>query len=381
MNLEELRLKIDDVDDKLVELIEDRMDVAAEIAEFKKQSGTPVLNSKREREKLADVVSKTRDDLKGYMKSLYSLMFDLSRSYQKKLIGNNTELYGSIKQAIEETPKVFPANATVACQGVEGAYSQIACERMFKTPSIIYMNNFEGVFNAINKGLCEYGILPIENSTAGSVKQVYDLMVSHSFYIVKTVRVKIDHNLLAKRGTKLSDIKEIVSHEQAINQCSEFLKKLEGVKITCVANTALASKMVAESDRSDLAALSSHNCAELYGLNCIEASVQDKGNNYTRFICISKKPEIYPGADRTSIMAVLPHKPGSLYRVLSRFYTLGIDLIKLESRPIPDRDFEFMFYFDFQTSVYSDEFVQLICELEDVCEEFKYLGSYSEVVR
>ena len=178
-----------------------------------------------------------------------------------------------------------------------------------------------------------------------------------------------------------TDIKEIVSHEQAINQCSEFLKKLEGVKITCVANTALASKMVAESDRSDLAALSSHNCAELYGLNCIEANVQDKGNNYTRFICISKKPEIYPGADRTSIMAVLPHKPGSLYRVLSRFYTLGIDLIKLESRPIPDRDFEFMFYFDFQTSVYSDEFVQLICELEDVCEEFKYLGSYSEVVR
>ena len=176
MNLEELRLKIDDVDDKLVELIEDRMDVAAEIAEFKKQSGTPVLNSKREREKLADVVSKTRDDLKGYMKSLYSLMFDLSRSYQRKLIGNNTELYGSIKQAIEETPKVFPANATVACQGVEGAYSQIACERMFKTPNIIYMNNFEGVFNAINKGLCEYGILPIENSTAGSVKQVYDLM-------------------------------------------------------------------------------------------------------------------------------------------------------------------------------------------------------------
>ena len=380
MNLEELRVKIDDVDDKLVELIEDRMDVAAEIAEFKKQSGTPVLNSKREREKLADVVSKTRDDLKGYMKSLYSLMFDLSRSYQRKLIGNNTELYGSIKQAIEETPKVFPANATVACQGVEGAYSQIACERMFKTPNIIYMNNFEGVFNAINKGLCEYGILPIENSTAGSVKQVYDLMVSHSFYIVKTVRVKIDHNLLAKRGTKLSDIKEIVSHEQAINQSSEFLKKL-GVKVTCVENTALASKMVAESDRSDLAALSSHNCAELYGLNCIEANVQDKGNNYTRFICISKKPEIYPGADRTSIMAVLPHKPGSLYRVLSRFYTLGIDLIKLESRPIPDRDFEFMFYFDFQTSVYSDEFVQLICELEDVCEEFKYLGSYSEVVR
>ena len=381
MNLEELRLKIDEVDDKLVRLVEERMDIAAEIAEYKKQSGTPVLNSKREREKLADVTGKTRDDLKGYMQSLYSLMFDLSRSYQKRIIQNNTELYTSIKQAIEETPKVFPSNVTVACQGVEGAYSQIACERAFKTPNIVYLNTFEGVFNAISRGLCDYGVLPIENSTAGSVKQVYDLMISHNFNIVKSVRIKIDHNLLAKRGTKLSDIKEIISHEQAINQCAGFLKTLDGVKVTCVENTAVAAKMVAESDRQDLAALSSHNCAELYGLSCLETSVQDNGNNHTRFICISKKPEIYPGADRTSIMAVLPHKPGALYKMLSKFYTLGIDLLKLESRPIPDRDFEFMFYFDFQTSVYSDEFVELICELDDVCEEFKYLGSYSEVVR
>ena len=381
MNLEELRLKIDEVDDKLVKIVAERMDVAAEIAEYKKQNGVPVLNSKREREKLADVASKSRDDLKGYMQSLYSLMFDLSRSYQKKIIAKDTELYASIKEAIENTPKVFPANATVACQGVEGAYSQIACERIFKTPSIVYLNTFEGVFSAVDKGLCEYAVLPIENSTAGSVKQVYDLMISHNFNIVKSVRVKVDHNLLAKKGTKLSDVKEIISHEQAISQCSEFLKKLDGVKITCVENTAVAAQTVAESDRQDLAALSSYNCAELYGLSCIEANVQDKGNNYTRFICISKKPEVYPGADRTSIMVVLPHKPGALYKVLSRFYTLGIDLIKLESRPMPDRDFEFMFYFDFQTSVYSEEFVQLICELEEVCEQFKYLGSYSEVVR
>ncbi len=381
MDLENLRIKIDEVDDKLVKLVEERMDISAEIAEYKKQNGVPVLNSKREREKLADVTGKTRDDLKGYMQSLYSLMFDLSRSYQKKIIAKDTELYTSIKQAIDDTPKVFPSSATVACQGVEGAYSQIACERIFKTPNIVYLNTFEGVMGAVSRGLCEYAVLPIENSTAGSVKQVYDLMISHNFNIVRSVRVKIDHNLLAKRGTKLSDIKEIISHEQAISQCSEFLKTLDGVKVTCVENTAIAAQTVAESDRCDLAALSSYNCAELYGLSCIEASVQDKGNNYTRFICISKKPEIYPGADRTSIMVVLPHKPGALYKVLSRFYTLGIDLIKLESRPMPDRDFEFMFYFDFQTSVYSDEFVKLICELEEVCEQFKYLGSYSEVVR
>ena len=138
--------------------------------------------------------------------------------------------------------------------------------------------------------------------------------------------------------------------------------------------------MVAQSDRSDVAALSSYRCAELYDLQCLESTVQDNGNNHTRFICISRKPEIYPGADKTTLMMILPHRPGALYKVLARLYALGINLQKLESRPLPDRDFEFMFYFDLETSIYSDEFVQLICELGDLCEECKYLGSYSEVI-
>ena len=152
------------------------------------------------------------------------------------------------------------------------------------------------------------------------------------------------------------------------------------MKIIPVENTAIAAKMVAESGRTDVAAISSRGCAELYGLKNLAASIQDKGNNYTRFICISKKLEVYPGADKTSVMMVLSHKPGALYRVLARLYVLGINVTKLESRPLPDRDFEFMFYFDLDTSIYSEEFVQLMCELEDLCEEFKYLGSYNEVV-
>ncbi len=381
MNLDELRLKIDDIDEKLVELIQERMDVSASIGKYKLENNLPIYNPKREREKLNDVVDKTRSDLKEYMRTLYSSIFDVSRAYQTKLTMKNTELYDTIEDALKNTPKLFPSNATVACQGVEGAYSQIACERIFKMPHIMYVNNFDGVFSAINSGLCDYGIIPIENSTAGSVKQVYDLMISNNFNIVRSVRIKIDHNLMVKKGTKISDIKEIFSHEQAINQCSEYLKKFPNAKITCCENTAVAARMVAESERCDIAALSSHNCADIYSLVSLESSVQDKGNNHTRFICISKKPEIYPGADRTSIMMILPHKPGALYKVLAKFNTLGIDLIKLESRPIPDRDFEFMFYFDFQTSVYSDEFVELICSLGDICEEFKYLGSYTEVVR
>lgn len=380
MHIDNLREKIDSIDDELVRLFVERMEIAKQVAEYKKENNLPIYVPAREREKLKDVATKAGEEMDDYIRSLYSMIFEISRSYQSKCNNQETELYKRVTSAIESTPKLFPQAPMVACQGVEGAYSQIACERIFKSPSIMYFKNFDGVFQAIDKGLCQYGILPIENSTAGSVKKVYDLMIHHNFSIVRTFRLKIDHNLLALPGAKLSDIKEIYSHEQAINQCSDFLKTLPGVKIIPVENTAIAASMVASSGRRDIAALSSKNCEELYGLKSLADSIQDKGNNRTRFICISKNLEVYPGSDKTSIMMVLAHKPGALYRVLARMYVLGINVIKLESRPIPDRDFEFMFYFDLETSIYSAEFVQLICELDDMCEEFKYLGSYCEVV-
>ena len=380
MDLKKLRNEIDLIDDQIVKLFGQRMDVAARVAEYKKQNNMPIYVPAREREKLQDVSEKAGPEMANYTRVLYSMLFELSRSYQSKQNTVTTELYNSISNAIENTPKLFPQAPMVACQGVEGAYSQIACEKIFKSPFIMYFKNFEGVFTAIEQGLCQYGILPLENSTAGSVNKVYDLMIKHNFSIVRTFRLKVDHNLLVNPGTKLEDIKEIYSHEQAISQCAQFLHNLKGVKIIPVENTAVASEMVSKSGRKDIAALSSRNCAELYGLTCLAASIQDNGNNYTRFICISKNLEIYPGADKTSVMMVLPHRPGSLYKMLARLYTLGINVTKLESRPLPDRDFEFMFYFDLETSIYSDEFVQLMCELDSLCEEFKYLGSYSEVV-
>ena len=380
MDLKDLRNDIDAIDDQLVKLFAQRMEISAQIAGYKKEKSLPIFVPAREREKLADVAEKAGPDMANYTRVLYSMLFELSRSYQSKLTGEVSPLYREIMEAIEHTPKLFPQTPMVACQGVEGAYSQIACEKIFKNPFIMYFKNFEGVFSAIDKGLCQYGILPLENSTAGSVKKVYDLMIKHNFSIVRTFRLKIDHNLLAKPGTKISDIKEIYSHEQAINQCSEFLQTLTGITVIPVANTAVAADLVSKSDRKDVAALSSRSCAELYNLEILASSIQDKGNNRTRFICISKKLEIYPGSDKTSIMMVLPHRPGSLYKFLARLYTLGINVTKLESRPIPDRDFEFMFYFDLETSIYSEEFVQLMCELENLCEDFKYLGSYCEVV-
>ena len=378
MDLKELRGQIDEIDDEIVNLFCRRMHVAARIADYKKANGLPILMPGREREKLQDVAQKAGPEMAAYTRTLYSMLFELSRSYQNKRNGGNPELYQQITKAIDSTPKLFPQEAMVACQGVEGAYSQLACEKIIKNPMILYFKTFDGVFQAIDQGLCKYGILPIENSTAGSVTKVYDLMLQHNFYIVRTFRLKVDHNLLANPGAKLEDIREI--YEQAINQCGAFLHSLKDVNVVAVANTAMAAEMVAKSGRKDVAAISSRSCAELYGLQNLASSIQDKGNNRTRFICISKNMEIYPGSDKTSIMMVLNHKPGALYKVLARIYALGINVTKLESRPIPEREFEFMFYFDLETSIYSEEFVELMCELDDFCEEFKYLGSYTEVV-
>ena len=380
MDLNELRQQINSIDDELLNLFTRRMDLASQVADYKRAHDLPILQPAREREILKKAAEKAGPELGGYARVLFSMLMELSKSYQNKRNNKEIELHRQIDDAIENTPRLFPRSPMVACQGVEGANSQIACEKIFQSPFILYFKSFESVFTAIEQGLCQYGILPIENSTAGSVKKVYDLMIHHNFSIVRTFRLKVDHNLLTKKGVKLEDVKEIYSHEQAIGQCGAFLEKLTGVKVIAVENTAVAAKMVAESDRTDIAAISSRSCAELYGLQNLAPSIQDKDNNRTRFICISKNLEIYPGADKTSIMMVLPHRPGSLYRVLARLYVLGINVTKLESRPIPNRDFEFMFYFDLDTSIYSEEFVQLMCELDDLCEEFKYLGSYSEVV-
>ena len=381
MELKELREQIDTIDREMVDLFVKRMNCSAQVADYKRERGMRVLDPSRERALLDKVSELAGEELEEYTRTLYSTILDLSRSYQYKRLSTDSPLYREITDALENTPRIFPDRATIACQGVEGAYSQIAAERLFKAPNILFFSSWEAVFSAIEAGLCRYGVIPIENSTAGSVKQVYDLMIDRKFRIVRTVRIKIDHNLLVKEGVKLSEIREIYSHEQAISQCASFLASLgPDVKITRVENTAKAAQMVAESDRRDVASLSSRSCAGQYGLSVLRSAVQDNGNNHTRFICITNQTEIYPGADRTSLMVVTAHKPGALYRMLSRFNALGINLLKLESRPIPDRDFEFMFYFDLEASVYSPKLAQLLSELEAECDEFSYLGSYSEVI-
>lgn len=380
--LTDLRRDIDRIDTQIFELFAERAEVAAGVAEYKRANNMRVFDPARERQKIADAAGRVPADLATYGQVMMELLMEASRCRQHELLGDAaaSDLYQQIDAARKATPEVFPKSGRVACQGVEGAYSQLAAEKFFRRPDIRYTASFEDVFEAVESGEVDYGVLPIENSTAGSVNKVFDLMGAHEFYIVRSTRVKVDHCLLAKKGAQLAQIRDIYSHEQAIRQCASYLETLEGVEVHVCENTAVAAQLVADSGRDDVAALSSRNCAELYGLSVLGSAVQDRDNNYTRFACISKKLEIYPGADRSSMTLVTPHQPGSLYKLLAKFYALDINVIKLESRPIPERDFEFGFYFDIDCPVASDEFRQLMSTIEGLCQDFRYLGSYSEVI-
>ncbi len=376
MNLEESRKRIDDIDDSLIKLFEERMEIVSDIAAYKKENDMPIFHRGRERDIINRLSSEINPEMRVYTKMLYNTIFEISRSYQSKKLVKMSKTAEKIKNSLEKELKLLPQSASVACQGTEGAYSQIAAERAFSNPSVMYFNNFRGVFEAIKQGMCSYGVVPVENSIHGSVSEVSDLMCEYGCFAVKGIRVQINHVLLAKKNTE--EIHEIFSHSQALGQCEQFLKSLKNVKITVVENTAVAAKMVAESDRDDVASISSELCAELYGLRVIKSGIADSDNNYTRFVVISKEPEIYPGADKITVMLRLKHEPGSLYRLISKFSAVGVNLTKIESRPICGLDFEFRFLLDMNASVYSEDFLNLITELENASEDFAFLGAYTE---
>ncbi|MCL2537483.1 MAG: bifunctional chorismate mutase/prephenate dehydratase [Coriobacteriia bacterium] len=273
----------------------------------------------------------------------------------------------------------FPQSAVVACQGVKGAYSQTAANVLFESPDVMYMRTFEGVCMAVDAGMCQYGILPIENSNSGSITDVYDLTRKYNFYIVRSVKISIQHMLLANGKLALGDITEIYTHSQAAKQCSALIERMPDAKLHLVENTAKAAQMVAESGRTDIAAIASENCVELYGLTVIEENIQNNANNYTRFICISKKCEVYGSPERISLMLTVDHKSGALFEVIKQFADLDLNLIKLESRPLPDTDFEFMFYFDVQAHIADEKVHELLTRLNLCTKYLAFLGNYDEI--
>jgi len=333
--------------------------------------------SDRKRDILYRVTGLCGGELQEYTKILYSTLLELSRDYQEdRLTTGESKLCRDILAAAEQSGE-FPSRAVVACQGTEGAYSQIACDKMFPLPQILYFGRFDGVFRAVENGMCRYGILPIENSSAGSVTEVYDLMEKYNCKIVRCLKLKVEHCLLAKPGVKLGDIKEVVAHEQALNQCGDFLKS-SNVKITVFDNNARAAQYVSQSERNDLAAIASASCADLYGLQILSDRVANTDHNYTRFICISKNLEIYEGANKITFVTSASHRPGSLYSLIAKFATRGLNICKLESRPIPGKDFEFRFYFDVDASIHNPDTQAVLSQLEKE-DFFTFLGAYSEV--
>ena len=379
MEIKSLRNQIDNIDDKITQLFKERLDIVKSVREYKEKNNKPINDPNREKEILLRITENATDEEKIYLKRIFENIFEVSKACQTANLTYQTPIAQNILDAINKNT-TLPVRARVACQGVAGAYSGIATNKFFELADISYFKTFDAVFTAVEKGFCKYGVLPIENSTAGSVNQVYDLMREHNFYIVGSVRVPITHCLIANTGADINNIKEIISHEQALAQCKNFIEKFPNVKITTCANTAVASAQVKESGRLDLAAISSRDCAEIYGLKILQSSVQDSNGNYTRFILIAKDLEIYKGADKVSIMTTLPHVPGSLYKMLAKFYNTSINVTKLESRPIVGSNFEFTFYFDFECDITNPKVRAVLSELDASAENFTFLGAYKESI-
>ena len=378
MELSEIRRSIDAVDDQLLNLFLERMRLSEAVGAYKNENHLPILNKQREREILTKVSEKAGSQ-ERYAYHLFSTLFELSRSRQAELVNTPTRVGAQIESSLAAGAALFPQTGLVACQGVEGANSQVACDRLLPRGSIMYVKTFQAVVSAVESGLCKFGVLPIENSSNGSVRAVYDLLQHHNLSIVRSTRLCIRHELLTLPGVKQSEITEIYSHEQAIGQCSKFLGSLEGVRVIPCDNTAMAAKLVAESGNRHAAAISSHPCAALYGLECVNDAIQDSDNNYTRFVCVTKDPVIYAGANRISLVIAFENRPGALYELLAKLAALDINMTKLESCPVAGSDFEFIFFLELDASVQDPSVLAMLEEMERSCAQFQFLGNYAEV--
>ena len=374
MDLLELRNEIDKLDDELIPLLLKRMDISRQVAEYKVKNGIPVLNEKRELEILDDVASKCGEQGEA-MKTVFSAIMDASRALQHKIIGGD-ELRTLINSA--KNGKNLTANGEpIACQGVQGAYSGKTAEALFPDSPIIFHKQFEDVFEAVNQNKARYGIIPVENSTAGSVHESYDLIMKYKFFIVGAYDLRVDHCLCAKPDVEFENIDDVYSHPQALSQCNIFLKNFDFTGIN-FSNTAAAAKFVAESDKNNIAAICSESAAKKYGLRIIRKGIQNVTNNTTRFIVISKELVIDDDAEKISLIFSAPHRTGSLYRVLGRFSMTGLNLTKLESRPVANGKFDYYFYVDILGSVRDEQTLDLLCALSDELPEFSFLGNYYE---
>lgn len=372
--LSEIRLEINEIDKELIELFKRRMDCARDVAIYKKATNTPILNQDRENE-ILDRVAVEGGEYGNAARLLYSNIMELSRALQHNIVGSGKELRATILDADRSIPR---QNVRIACQGIAGANNHDASLKIFPGCNPIFCKKFEDVFMAIENDEADFGVLPVENSSGGSVSDVYDLILKHRFYIVDSLDMEITYYLASIKQANPEDIEEVWSHPQALAQCSNKIAE-KGFRAIQSANTAIAARDVANSKRIDIAAVCNGSAAREYDLKILEENFENRPDNTTRFIVISKKLYIPDDADKVSLCFSLPHISGSLYSVLCRFNSLGLNLTKIESRPMEDSKFEYLFYLDFAGNLRNDNAIQLICQLSQELPGFSFLGNYKEV--
>ncbi len=378
MNLDKARSQINGINDEMLKLFLERMELSSHVAKAKAQMGKAIFDAKRERDILDKITAQAGPDMDIYARRFFENLFSLSRTFQAEELFKETAFTKEIEAAVAAAPNLPPQRGTVACCGIFGSNAQMACDKLLPLSQILYVNSFQAVFDAVEEGLAQFGVLPIENSSNGSVKEVYDLLERKHCYIVRGTKQWISHDLLAKEGTRLEDIHTVYSHPQALGQCSEFFAQYPHIKLEPYTNTAMAAQMVAQSEDAGIAAVAAPQCAQLYGLQAVRRSIQNNDNNYTRFICITKDLAVYPGANKISIVTTASHTPGGLGSLLTKFGNMGINLTKIESRPIQGHNFEFLFYLDLEASLVDPRVRSLLAELHESQDKFRLLGNYPE---
>ncbi len=388
--LESLRQEIDELDKDLLKLFEARMLKVSEIADFKKANNLTILDASREEKVLENIKTAVNQSFHEPAERFLKSIMEISRSIQADFIGKETT--PSIPLAITntnvgESKQVPPSgqvnmNITVGFQGLPGSYSEQALREYFgEDISNKNLPGFEDVFKALEEGEIDYGVLPLENSFTGGIAEVYDLLCRYGFYIVGEKGIKVEHNLLALPGAELKDIEEVYSHPQALQQCSSFLQSNRSWNLISCSNTAVSAKIVGESASMSKAAIASNRAARLYGLTVLNSFINNDSYNFTRFIIIGRKLEIKKESDKISLAVAISHEPGSLYRVLSHFAKHGLNMLKIESRPILNKPWEYLFYVDFEGSLGDETVKEAVKGIKEDSAYFQMLGNYQADIR
>lgn len=375
MDLTELRERIDEIDRQIVGLYEKRMDVSRQVAEYKIETGKKVFDKEREEAKLQAVQAMAQDEFNRHgIAELFEQIMSMSRKLQYKMLN---EKGADGRLPFIGVDRLETEKARVVCPGAEGAYTQMAMERYFgKGVNSFHVDTFRDAMIAIDEGSADFAVLPIENSTAGIVNEIYDMLVEFENYIVGEQILRIEHCLMALPGTKREEIKTLYSHPQSLMQSAKFLQGHASWKQISMNNNAFAAKKVAEDGDRTQAAIASAHAAETYGLEILEKGVNQSDVNFTRFIVVTNQRIFRKDAKKVSICFEVPHKSGSLYHMLSHFIYNNLNMNKIESRPLEDRNWEYRFFIDFDGNLADSAVKNALRGLRDEAREMRILGNY-----